>query len=133
VRVFLDTNALISAFATRGLCADLFRSVIAEHDLVVGEIVLEEFRRVLRTRFKMPRDRIDQAEELLRSYEVIARPTAKDPVLLRDSDDRWVLANARAGNIDVLVTGDSDFLNIRDQAGLRIVTPREFWSELRAI
>ncbi|MEO7822709.1 MAG: PIN domain-containing protein [Gemmatimonadaceae bacterium] len=96
MRVFLDTNALISAFATRGLCADLFRSVIAEHDLVVGEIVLEEFRRVLRTRFKMPRDRIDQAEELLRSYEVIARPTAKDPVLLRDSDDRWVLAKARA-------------------------------------
>lgn len=56
-----------------------------------------------------------------------------DSVMVRDSDDGWVLANARAGNIDVLVTGDSDLLNIRDQAGLRIVTPREFWSELRAI
>jgi len=29
VRVFLDTNVLVAAFATRGLCADLMRVVLA--------------------------------------------------------------------------------------------------------
>ena len=131
MRVFLDTNVLISAFATRGLCADLFRSVIAEHDLVVGEVVLEELRRVLKTRFKIPTERLDEVDDLLRSYEVVARPAAPDPVPLRDDADRWVLANARAGNAEVLITGDSDLLDMPKEAGLRVVTPREFWEELR--
>jgi len=47
VRVFLDTNVLVSAFATRGVCADLVRFVLAEHTLVTSEVVLRELRRVL--------------------------------------------------------------------------------------
>lgn len=131
MRVFLDTNVLVSAFATRGLCADLFRSVIAEHDLVVGEVVLEELRRVLSDRFHLPPERVTEVEDLLRLYEIVPRPAAMDPVRVRDAADRWVLANARAANADVLVTGDSDLLAVAESAGLRILTPREFWGELR--
>lgn len=40
MRVFLDTNVLVSAFATRGLCADLMRHVLAEHDLITGEVII---------------------------------------------------------------------------------------------
>jgi hypothetical protein len=34
VRVFFDTNVLVSAFLARGLCADLLRLVLTEHTLV---------------------------------------------------------------------------------------------------
>jgi predicted nucleic acid-binding protein len=34
VRVFLDTNVLVSAFAARGLCADTLELVLLEHELV---------------------------------------------------------------------------------------------------
>lgn len=54
MKVFLDTNVQVSALATRGLCTDLFRVVVAEHDLVVGEVVLEELRRVSRQSFAYP-------------------------------------------------------------------------------
>jgi len=37
VKVFLDTNVLVSALATRGLCADLLRKVLTEHELLVGK------------------------------------------------------------------------------------------------
>ncbi len=131
MRVFLDTNVLVSAFATRGLCADLFRAVIAEHELVVGEVVLSELQRVLLTRFRVPEEHVRQIEELLRSYEVVPRPAAMDPVPVRDASDRWVLANARAGGVDVLVTGDADLLAVANTAGLPILSPRDFWSELR--
>ena len=47
MRVFLDTNVLVSAFATRGLCADVLRLILAEHTLVTGEVVLRELRRAL--------------------------------------------------------------------------------------
>ncbi len=131
MRVFLDTNVLVSAVATRGICADLLRLVASEHDLVVGEVVLTELRRVLAVRMRLPADRLNEVETFLRTYEVIAKPDAMDPVPVRDEADRWVLANARAAHADVLITGDADLLAVAATAGLRIVTPREFWEELR--
>jgi uncharacterized protein len=40
VRVALDTNVLVSAVATRGICADVLRVVLTEHELVVGARVV---------------------------------------------------------------------------------------------
>ena len=40
MRVFFDTNVLVSAFLARGLCADLLRLVLTEHTLVTSEVVL---------------------------------------------------------------------------------------------
>lgn len=131
MRVFLDTNVLVSAIATRGICADLLRIVALEHTLVIGEVVLTELRRVLSTRIRLPVERIDEVETFLRSYDVVAKPEAMDPVAVRDDADRWVLANARAAQADVLITGDGDLLAVATTAGVRIVTPRQFWEELR--
>ena len=133
MRVFLDTNVLVSAFATRGLCADLFRSVVAEHELVLGEVVLEEFRRVLTIRFRMSKEQVRQIEAYLRSHEIVPKPAERDPIKVRDEADRWVLASAHNARVDVLVTGDSDLLSVADQARVRIGNPREFWEMLRKI
>jgi len=133
VRVFLDTNVLVSAFATRGLCADLFRSVVAEHELVLGEVVLEEFRRVLTIRFRMSKEQVRRIEAYLRSHEIVPKPAERDPIKVRDEADRWVLASAHNARVDVVVTGDSDLLSVADQARVRIVNPREFWEMLRKI
>jgi hypothetical protein len=53
VRVFPDTNVLASAFGTRGLCADVLRLILADHELVTGEVVIEELRKVLRNKFEV--------------------------------------------------------------------------------
>ncbi len=131
MRVFLDTNVLVSAFATRGLCTDLFRSVVAEHELVLGEVVLDELRRVLTRRFHIPSEQVTEIDTYLRSFEVVAKPAKRDPIRVRDEADRWVLASAHTGNVDVLITGDADLLAVAKQARVRILSPREFWGELR--
>jgi hypothetical protein len=48
LRVFLDTNVLVAAFATRGLCADLLRVVLVRHELVVADVVLDGCRALKR-------------------------------------------------------------------------------------
>ena len=131
MRVFLDTNVLVSAFATRGLCADVFRHVLAEHTLVTSKVVLQELRRVLRTRIKLPSKLIGGIENFLREQEVIPKPPKPSSVAIRDKDDRWILASAEAGAADVLVTGDRDLLAIATDAPLPIVDPRGFWSLVR--
>jgi uncharacterized protein len=131
VKVFFDTNVLISAFTTRGLSADLFRFVVAEHDLLTGEVNLTEFRRVLRERFKVPPAEVALVEDQLRSHTIVARPSAPSDLPLRDPDDAWVLASALAGGAELLVTGDKDLLSITERSPLPIVDPRGCWDRLR--
>ena len=131
MKVFFDTNVLISAFAARGLCADLMRVVLAEHELQTGEVNLIALRRVLRDRFKVPAGQIDRVEGLLRDQTVIAKPDDVLSLRVRDADDAWVLASAVAGSADLLVTGDQDLLVLAAKAPLPIVAPRAAWEQLR--
>lgn len=131
MRVFLDTNVLVSAFATRGLCADLFRHVLAEHDLITGEVIILELRRVLRDKMNVPAPTIAAVERVLRDHVVVPKPAKPHPLPIRDQADRWVLASAVAGKADVLVTGDSDLLDMAARAPLRIMDPRGFWDLIR--
>ena len=131
MRVFLDTNVLVSAFATRGVCADVLRVVLAEHTLVTGEVVLRELARALRTRVRLPGRAVDEILAFLREYEVVRKPAAASPLPIRDQSDRWVLASAVAAKADVLVTGDRDLLDVAARAPIPIVDPRGFWELLR--
>jgi len=131
VRVCLDTNVLVAAFATRGLCADVLRTVLAEHELVIGEVILGELRRVLATKLKLPADRIEAVEAVFTPVPVVAKPPTPAPLTIRDAADRWVVATAVAGNADVLVTGDRDLLDAHAEIPLRVLEPRAFWELLR--
>ena len=132
MRVCLDTNVLVAAFATRGLCADVFRTVLAEHDLVIGDVVLAELRRVLSTKFKIPADRLDAIGAVFAPFPIIPKPGEPATNVVRDAADRWIVATAVAGNADVLVTGDHDLLDVRNQLPVRTLEPRAFWELLRA-
>jgi putative PIN family toxin of toxin-antitoxin system len=128
VRVFLDTNVLVAAFATRGLCTDVMRVVLAEHQLITGEVVFDELRDVLRRRIKLPADTAKEIVALLRDQEVIPRPSKPSDLPVRDPDDSWILATALAGRAEVLVTGDHDLLAVAGTAPLPILDPRGFWN-----
>ena len=114
MKVFLDTNVLFSAFATRGLCADLLRLVLTEHELIVGEVVIVELRRALAQRVGVPLDVVDEIEQFLRGYSVVPDP-----------------ASAAAGGADALVTGDADLLTAGARFPIPVLTPRQSWRMLR--
>jgi len=131
VKIFLDTNVLVSAYTARGICADLFRHILAEHDLLTGEVNLVELRRVLRDRFHATTAQMAAVESELRDETIIAKPAKPSPVPVRDPDDRWVLASAIAGKADMLVTGDQDLLAVAGEVAIAIVNPRGCWEQLR--
>jgi uncharacterized protein len=131
VRVLLDTNVLVSAFATRGLCADLFRLLAAEHERLCAEVVIAELERVLAGRFKVPTATVAETVALLRSFEVVPKPATLPPIPVRDPDDAWVLASALAGRAEVLVTGDRDLLAVGTLPQLQILDPRGFWTLIK--
>lgn len=132
MRVFLDTNVLVSAVATRGLSADLAYAVLAEHQLLVSETILGELRRVLKRKLRVPDDLIAELESFLRREAIVVGDAAKVDVEIRDPSDVAVLAEAVEGDAEVLVTGDSDLLEIASSAPIPIQSPRSFWEQLRS-
>jgi putative PIN family toxin of toxin-antitoxin system len=131
VRVSLDTNVLVAAVATRGLCADVVNLIMAEHELILGEAVLTELRRVLRKKMRVPGVVIDEFDAFLRRESRVVPKAKAFVVAIRDKSDIPVLSEAIAGNAEILITGDRDLLDIAEQLPLQILTPRAWWEQLR--
>ncbi len=131
MKVALDTNVLVSAVATRGLCADILQVTLAEHELVLGEAVLTELGRVLRQKIRVPADTIQELDTFLREQAILVSEAPALPIKIRDPADRVVFAEAIAGEADGLVTGDRDLLDIAARAPIPILSPRGFWDLLR--
>lgn len=130
MRTFLDTNVLVAAFATRGLCEDVLRVVLAEHQLLTSELVLEEMRRVLTQKLRMPQTEVMRICRFVRQNADVVEPQTPATLPERDVDDRWILAAAIHGQADILVSGDRDLLEVVD-AAVAIVSPRGFWERVR--
>jgi uncharacterized protein len=129
VKVFLDTNVLVSGFATRGLCADVIRLVLAEHELITADVVLNELKRALKHKIQLPGEQIQEILTFLESQTFQSKPTSPSSIPVRDEDDQWVLAAALAARADVFVTGDNDLLDVANEvSGLTITDPRGFWN-----
>jgi putative PIN family toxin of toxin-antitoxin system len=131
LKVYVDTNVVVSAVATRGVCADLLHIILAEHELVLGETVLTELRRVLSRKIGLASETIGELETFLRQQATVV--TARDAVSskLLDAADAAILAEAATAAVDVLVTGDRDLLEVAD-APVTIVSPRGLWERLRS-
>ena len=130
MKIFLDTNVVVSALATRGLCADLFRAILAEHDLLLGETVLEEVQSVLKRKFRVPRETLEELEAQLRGLATVLRAKEERRIKGLDKADSAVVGEAVTGEADVLVSGDQDLLKLTEPP-VRIVSPRGLWDTLR--
>ena len=130
MRVCLDTNVLVSAFTARGICEDVLNVVLAEHQLVLGEAVLTELRRVLDKKMRMQSELVEEAVAFLRREAIIVSSAPTLPLKLRDADDVIVLSEAAAGLAEVVVTGDRDILDVAETLPLPVVSPRGFWEKL---
>jgi putative PIN family toxin of toxin-antitoxin system len=113
VRVVLDTNVLLAAFATHGLCEALYAVCLANHEIVVSVHILGELRRHLTGKLRMPARPADAIVAFVREHAEVVAPAEVAATACRDRDDLPVLGTAVAGHADVLVTGDRDLLELK--------------------
>jgi len=132
MKVFLDTNVLASAVSTRGLCADVLREVLTSHQLFISEQVLTELKRVLRSKFGLAQDLIDDFIWLMQQDTVLAQPAQLPRVEVQDKDDIFILGAAIAAGAEVFVTGDNELLGLGHIEHLEILSPRQFWENVKA-
>lgn len=131
MRVFPDTNVLFAALATRGLCSDLLRAILAEHDVVIGAPVLAELRRNLLSKLRMRAEQVDLAIGFVRELEIAPSVPRRGRLPGIDAADAAILECAARAGAEIFVTGDRALLQLGKFDGVPLVSPRELWLRLR--
>ncbi len=131
-KVILDTNVLVSALGWEGFPKEVFLCVIeGKAELFISREQLTELSKVLS--YPKLRFTVEQAERfvaLLLKVAAFVEPKEKVNVIENDPADNRILEAAVAGNVDYIVTGDSDLLNLKVFNGVKIVTPKEFLQKI---
>ena len=128
MRIVLDSNVLLAAFISRGMCAELFEHCAIRHRLFTSGFILHEVRSKLTGKLRMPPERVEAYERLLRARCALVIPAEGLPAVCRDPDDDVVLATAVAARSDCLLTGDKDLLVLGSFEEIPILKPGEFWA-----
>ncbi len=135
IRVFLDTNVIISGLLTEEgipkIVLDLFSLNLPEIKAVTGQFNLLELRRTIRK--KIPK-LAEIFEDAIRKVNIEVVPLPEKEIVDKYKDlisfkDAPVLASAIKSGCTYLVTGDKHFKAERlrmAKLSIKIVTPLEF-------
>jgi len=132
MKVFLDTNVLVSAVATRGLCSDVLREVLRHHHLIISPELLTELENVFRKALGLPQNMIFEFIEVIKQDSQLSTSSPLLNVKIRDKDDLLMLSSALNGGADLFITGDKELLGLQSIRDMGIVSPRMFWERLKA-
>lgn len=131
MRVVLDTNVIVAAFATRGLCAEIFEVCLTGHSIIISEHILSEIQKTLIEKIHLPKGIVQNITGYLKNIAELFEPEQIDKSVCRDKNDNKIIGTAVSGNADFIITGDNDLLVLKKYRGIAIIIPREFWTFLK--
>jgi putative PIN family toxin of toxin-antitoxin system len=128
VKAVFDTNVLVAAFVTEGLCSKmLLRGRKRQFHLIACPLILRELEHVLIHKFSLTKNEARSTLQIVsEALHSVVRSSQSVQGICRDPDDDAILACALGAGADYLVTGDVDLLELKIFKGIRIVTPRDF-------
>ena len=130
MRVVLDTNVIVAAFATKGLCLDIFEVCLLDHSIIISEYILLEVKEKLIDKIHLTQSSVNDIVSYLRDQAEVVIPEELHESVCRDKDDINIIGTALSGNARFIITGDEDLLSLKKYKNVEILTPREFWSKL---
>ena len=123
MKIMLDTNILISAFVFGGKVRNVLKILFdTDCELYISEYVDAEFKRILQEKWST---RADKIYSLYRTMDfVFCSSTSEKLGQLRDEKDLPILSDAIYHGVNILLTGDKDFLesNIKTP---KIISPND--------
>lgn len=133
MRIFLDANILVSGIIFKG----------KEHDLLIktnkvtfitSEDVLDETMKTIKQKFPESSGLADAFLKIL-DLTVVKRKEYVNKLdehdVVRDKNDRHILAAAVISKSDYVVSGDADLLALKTYRNIRIVKSRNMLSVIR--
>lgn len=130
MKAVFDTNVLIAAFLTEGLCSGLLiRARKQAFNLVLCDDIIQKFEGILMKKFKLTSIDISEISTIvLEAASEILHKLGPIPNICRDPNDDMIIACAIDAAADYIVTGDEDLLILKRYKDIVIINPRNFES-----
>ena len=127
MRIVFGPNILISALVFPGnrASAAIKRIIDGDDVLVLSGALMDDILSVLASKFDRDKEVLSRTAVFLADLGAIVKP-AKRIKLLADEPDNRVLECAVAGHADRIVTGDKKMLQVKEYAGIRIISLKEY-------
>ena len=128
MRIMLDTNIFISIIVFDSkLLTKMLNDICEKHTLILSSYILEELAYIMNRKFS---NKVAIMDDILFNmpFEMEFTPhklPEHNFFNIRDPKDEKVLYSAITADVDVLITGDKDFLELGIKHP-KILTPAEF-------
>ena len=133
VRAVLDTNVLVSGLvAKQGPPRQVLDAWLeGRYTIVTSLYLVEELTHVLSypriaERLLMNDEEVEALLAALLSQAAVTPGQLRLPGVTRDPKDDAVVACAKEGEADYIVSGDQDLLVLGEYEGIQVITPRQF-------
>jgi putative PIN family toxin of toxin-antitoxin system len=115
MRVMVDANIVISAILfPKSIISGILKHIVLNNNLVLSQNIIDEIKEVFNRKFP---HRINEMEIYLKKlpYKLFTLKNIHNDKYpnIRDIDDLPILANAIESNVDIFITGDKDFDDIK--------------------
>ncbi|HEY0262276.1 MAG TPA: putative toxin-antitoxin system toxin component, PIN family [Chitinophagales bacterium] len=137
-KIVIDTNVIVSAMIQKSYPYHIIYSLFIDDkfQLCVSEELLAEYFEVLsRAKFSRFPDFSARAEKLL--VDIESKALKFQPIekinLLSDKDDNKILELADVSSADFIITGNTNDFTFSDYKQTKIVTPKEYWENHKAL
>lgn len=131
-KVTLDTNILISALGWNGNPNQVFSRIVSgEVDFIISDEQFTELAETLEyPKFQFTEEQKDRFKSLILETATFVKPIEKIDTIKNDPDDNMVLEAAVAGNVEYIITGDPDLLDLKKFREIKIVKAKEFLEDI---
>lgn len=140
MKIFLDTNILISGIFFRGNEAKLLR--ITEVEFITSQTVVEELKHIVKIKFRSLKVEsfklaIEEVDKAIKDIHIVQDVSydkyieeAKE--LVRGKNDQKIMAAVLFSKPDYFITGDKHFYNNKVESRVKIKRTKEILEQLEA-
>ena len=126
----IDANVIVSAILFPGsILSKILKHIVTYSKITLSQYTIDEIHKVFKRKFP---HRINEMESFLRKFPyetfILNEITTEKYPNIRDLNDMPVLANAIESKVDILITGDKDFDEIKIKKP-KIMNPRMYFEK----
>ena len=113
MKILFDANVIISGFVSQGYSFDVIKDAAGKHEVYYTEYLLKETQKSLSAKFPLSGEVINSIINTVKKQFIEGKTADTVERISRDPKDDQVLADAAANDIDIIITGDKDLLELK--------------------
>lgn len=127
MKILFDANVIISGFVSQGYSFEVIKDAAGKYEVYCTEYLLKETQKSLSAKFPLSDKVINSIINTVKKQFIRGKTADTVERISRDPKDDQILADAVINEIDIIITGDKDLLELKDYKGIKIIMPKDYW------